>query len=321
MNMKTSRKLLRKLLPVLSIVLAIIIDRSIPNNELHPAVEKPYFFYFLLIVLVLYAVFFVLSFFVKSVDENITYKAPLYAGATLAVNIINIVCSKLALLPVLFFPTLDKVFGVYAKDGPLLLRCIGSSFKLLIIGFLYGSVIGFVCGVLLGFSKKFNYWVMPLTKIIGPIPATSWSPLVLSLLSTSYQAAIFMIALAVWFPVTLMTSSGIQNVQQSYFEVSSTLGAGKLYKVFKVGIPAAMPSIFLGFFYATTSSFVTLVTAEMFGCESGLGWYLNWEKSMMLYSNVYAGLILLAGICTLVITLLFKVRDRLLNWQKGVIKW
>lgn len=319
--MKIFLKFIKKILPILSIVLAIILDRSITNNELHPVVDKPYFFYFLLIMLGLYAVFFVLSFFVKRIDEKITHSAPLFAGAALAVNAINIVCSKLALLPVLFFPTLDKVFGTYVKDRELLLRCIGASFKLLIIGFAYGAVIGFVCGVLLGFSKKFNYWVMPLTKIIGPIPATSWSPLVLSLLSTSYQAAIFMIALAVWFPVTLMTSSGIQNVQQSYFEVSSTLGAGKLYKVFKVGIPAAMPSIFLGFFYATTSSFVTLVTAEMFGCESGLGWYLNWVKSMMLYSNVYAGLILLAGICTLVITLLFKVRDRLLMWQKGVIKW
>ena len=71
----------------------------------------------------------------------------------------------------------------------------------------------------------------------------------------------------------------------------------------------------------SAGSFVTLVTAEMFGCKSGIGWYLNWQKSMMLYANVYAGLILLAVLCNLIITLLFRIKDRLLGWQKGVIKW
>ena len=130
-----------------------------------------------------------------------------------------------------------------------------------------------------------------------------------------------MVALAVWFPVTLMTSSGIQNVNNSYFEVAETLGVAKAKTIFKVAVPAAMPSIFLGIFYATCSSFVTLVTAELLGANAGLGWYLNWQKSMMLYSNVYAGLILMAVICTIVITLVFKLKDVVLVWQKGVIKW
>ena len=221
----------------------------------------------------------------------------------------------------MFFPSLDRVFAVFINDRELLIKCVISSGKLLIIGFAIGAIIGFTTGICVGFNKKIAYWVNPLTKVIGPIPATSWSPLVLSLFSTSYQAAIFMIALAVWFPITVMTSNGIQNVQQTYFEVADTLGANKFYKIFKVGIPAALPSVFLGVFYATTGSFITLVTAEMFGCKSGIGWYLNWQKSMMLYANVYAGLILLAVLCNLIITLLFRIKDRLLEWQKGVIKW
>ena len=264
---------------------------------------------------------FIISFINKKVSEKIEAIGPLLAGAVLLLNIINIVCSKYSLLPVLFFPSLDRVFAVFINDRELLIKCVISSGKLLIIGFAIGAIIGFTTGICVGFNKKIAYWVNPLTKVIGPIPATSWSPLVLSLFSTSYQAAIFMIALAVWFPITVMTSNGIQNVQQTYFEVADTLGASKFYKIFKVGIPAALPSVFLGVFYATTGSFITLVTAEMFGCKSGIGWYLNWQKSMMLYANVYAGLILLAVLCNLIITLLFRIKDRLLEWQKGVIKW
>ena len=39
------------------------------------------------------------------------------------------------------------------------------------------------------------------------------------------------------------------------------------------------------------------------------------------YANVYAGLIVIAVLFYLVITVLFKVRDKVLLWQKGVIKW
>lgn len=306
---------------ILSALLAIQVHVRMPNSVLQPATPQPYFLYLLYIALAVFVLLYLLSFFLKPVADKLDQTGPLLAGGVLLLNIVNIVCSKLALLPVLFFPSLDRVFGVYVSDWELLLKCIGSSGKLLIIGFSIGAVIGFGTGILVGFNKKAAYWFNPFVKIIGPIPATSWSPLVLSLFTTSYQAAVFMIALSVWFPITVMTSNGIQNVQQTYFEVADTLGAGKLWKVFKVGIPAALPSVFLGFFYATTGSFVTLVTAEMFGCKLGIGWYLNWQKSMMLYANVYAGLILLAVLCNLIITLLFRVKDRLLLWQKGVIKW
>lgn len=310
-----------KVLPILSILFALILHKVLPDSELHPVAEKPYYSYVLIIALIVYALCYLVSFFHQGMEKRLKDKAPLLAGVVLLINGINLITVKYALLPVLYFPSLDRIIGVFVTDRLLLVKCVLSSFKLLLTGFAFGAVIGFATGLLLGFSKKFNYWVTPLTKVVGPIPPTSWSPLVLSLFSTSYQAAVFMIALAVWFPITLMTSSGIQNVQNSYFEVSSTLGVGTLYRIFKVGVPAAMPHIFLGVFYATTSSFVTLVTAEMFGCESGIGWYLNWQKSLMLYANVYAGLILLAGICTLVITLVFRVRDKILVWQKGVIKW
>lgn len=41
----------------------------------------------------------------------------------------------------------------------------------------------------------------------------------------------------------------------------------------------------------------------------------------MAYANVYAGLIIIAVTFFILIMLLFKFRDRVLAWQKGVIKW
>ena len=85
-------------------------------------------------------------------------------------------------------------------------------------------------------------------KVVGPIPATAWIPLAMVLSPSAMFSAVALIALAVWFPVTMLTASGLSNTRASYLDVARTLGAGRAYLIFHVAIPAAMPSIFIGLF-------------------------------------------------------------------------
>lgn len=236
-------------------------------------------------------------------------------------NLYNIVTIKAGMLPVLYFPSWNSILGVLVEDRGLLLKCLGYSGRLLMFGYIGGVLVGFTTGILIGFSKKASYWISPIIRVLGPIPSTAWIPIVLICFPSAVSASAFLIALAVWFPTTVMTSSGISNIQNSYFEAGSTLGAGYFTRIFKIGIPAAMPHMFLGLFNGTCASFITLMTAEMIGAKYGIGWYVNWQKDMLSFANVYAGLIVIAVTFTILITLLFRVRDHLLVWQKGVIKW
>src|SRR5439155_1330516 len=90
---------------------------------------------------------------------------------------------------------------------------------------------------------------------------------------------------------------------------------------FGVAVPAAMPNLFIGLFMGLGASFLTLVVAETVGVKSGLGWYVSWAQGWAEYGKVYAALIIMAAFFSTIMTLLFKVRDRMLVWQKGVIKW
>lgn len=310
-----------KVLPILSIALALILDIVLPDNLQHPAAEHPYFIWLLGAALVVYLIFFAVSFFRPSLREKLEYKAYFYAGAALFLNILNLLTVKFAILPVLYFPSLDRVFGVLFEDSAFLAKCLAYSARLLFIGWFCGAIVGMLTGIAIGFNKTFSYWVQPLVRVLGPIPSTAWIPIVLIAFPSAVSASAFLIALAVWFPTTVLTSSGIAAIPNAYFEVSSTLGAGSFYRIAKVGIPAAMPHMFLGLFNGTCSSFITLVTAEMLGAKYGIGWYINWQKEMMAYANVYAGLIIIAVTFFILITLLFQFRDHVLAWQKGVIKW
>jgi len=319
-------KIIRPLLPLLSLVAAEIVAIAIPDSPLHQKAAHPYFAVLLLIVTAVYYIAAILNDRIsknkKEVKEHpIFYRAPFIAGTILFGNLLNIFTAKTALFPVLYFPSLDRVFGTLIEDRALIFKCIGFSLGILAKGVLGGLFVGFFTGLAVGFSKTAEYWINPIIRILGPIPSTAWIPILLVVFTEARSASAFIIGISVWFPTVVLTSSGIANVKNSYFEVSSTLGAGTLYKIFHIGVPAAMPSIFLGLFNGICGSFVALMTAEMIGAKYGIGWYVNWQKEMMAYANVYAGLIVIAVMFYLIITLLFKVRDRVLGWQKGVIKW
>src|SRR5256886_13012248 len=134
-------------------------------------------------------------------------------------------------------------------------------------------------------------------------------------------SAVALIALAVWFPVTMLTASGISNTRASYLDVARTLGAGRAYLIFRVAVPAAVPNIFIGLFMGLGASFLTLVVAESVGVKSGLGWYVSCAQGWAEYGKVFAALIIMAAFFSTILTVLFKIRDRAMGWDKVAIKW
>jgi len=313
--------LLKRFLPLLSAVAALLAHLLLPNSPKFFDKPLPNLTFILSLAGIVFTACIAVSFFKKDFSGKYTHNAPFYAAALLFINIYNIVTLKLMLIPSIYFPCVDKMLNVFVKDKFFLLKCLAHSARLLFFGFSAGLICGLTTGILVGWSKRWSYWVTPLIKIIGPIPSTAWIPIALICFPTTRQASVFLIALAVWFPTTVLTSSGISNVKNAYFEVASTLGANTFQKIFKIALPDAMPSIFIGVFNGTCASFLTLMTAEMLGVKFGIGWYINWQREVLAYANVYAGLITIAVSFSLIITALFKVRDRLLGWQKGVIKW
>jgi NitT/TauT family transport system permease protein len=251
----------------------------------------------------------------------VSARAPLFAGGLLLLCTWDLMTAKLMLLPSMYFPGPQRVFQTLIDDRGQLFDSTWHSLLLLFSGYALGVVVGLVSGVMIGWSSPVRYWGMPVLKILGPIPATAWIPMALILFPRSIAAGVFLIALAVWFPVTMLSASGVSNVRASYLDVARTLGAGRGFLVFRVAIPAAMPSIFVGLFMGLGASFLTLLVAESTGVSSGLGWYIDWARNYSDYTKVFAALIIMAAFFSTIMTLLFKVRDQVLVWQKGTIKW
>lgn len=317
------KKILLKILPLFIILISFLMEYLIPLSSEINDKELYYLEIFLGVSFLVIFIEIIVSFFNRNFNEKYINRVPKITAFYVFLSIYNLITAKLSLVPVSYFPYPDKILAVFISDRDILIKSMIYSFRLQILGIIVGGFFGIVTGVAIGWNEKLRYWLNPIIKILGPIPSVAFLPIALYVFSSFNDLApsVFLISVSVWFSVSVLTSSGIQNIEKGYFEVAKTLGANNKYEVFKVAIPGAMPSIFVGFFNGICASFITLFTAEVIGAKYGIGWYINWQRETFSYANVYAGLILIAIFCSCFVFILFKLRDKLLDWQKGVIKW
>jgi NitT/TauT family transport system permease protein len=316
------------LAPTVAAGLALAVHRMVPDSRLPPmswldalpAWKHPY--PVVLCVLIAASILSVLSWASwKPMRPLVRYYSPLVAGGLVVLTLWELFTVKLNWLPEPFFPPPDEVLGGLIEDRDLLLTSLRHSLVLLFTGYGVGVLAGFISGVVIGWFPLGRYWGMPVLKLVGPVPATMLVIVAMTFSSSAFVNGVMVLAYAVWFPMSMLTSSGIANVRVSYLDVARTLGAGQRYLVLNVAIPAAMPNVFLGLFVGLLTSFLTLPVAESVGVQAGLGWYIPWRKGVGDYDKVYAALLIMSVLYSLLLTLLFKVRNWMLRWQKGIIKW
>ena len=134
----------------------------------------------------------------------------------------EVISAKLDLLPRPFFAApqaLLEVFAapqalleVFTDDWKRLGESVLRSLLLLLPAYLIGAVVGFLTGVAVGWSRPVGYWVHPVLRLIGPLPAVAWLPLAFFAFPSSGSASTFLIALATFFPVAVLTWSGVAGV-------------------------------------------------------------------------------------------------------------
>lgn len=305
------------ILQIVSYVLVLGVSIFIPQEQ--SVNLKPYQI-FLSFLIIFFIGTYILSSFNKDIKKKVYYKAKLYFAIGIAIAVWDILTDKLNLLPLPFFPSIAQIFQSIFEDYQTLIISTAYSLRLLFLGFTIGTIIGLVTGVLIGWYQQWYYWLFPVIKAIGIIPATAWIPVAMFIFPSSFYAEVFLIVLCVWFPVAFMTSTGIGNIHKSYFEAARTLGAKENFLIFKIAIPGAMPSIFSGIYTGVSIAFATLIVSEMIGAKAGLGWYINWAKGWSNYAKVYASLIIMAIVFSIIMAILFRIRDRVLIWQKGLLK-
>ncbi|WP_241663669.1 ABC transporter permease [Oecophyllibacter saccharovorans] len=313
----------RMLLPAVAWGLVAVLAFALPDRAqgfvVHPYARLTHWLYagmagFLFLIALV-------SRYLPALRAKACYWAPWVTVLAVFTGLWELLTAKLGILPIPFFQPPSALLEVYLDDWPRLGASLLSSCRLLAAGFFCGALAGFVTGVAAGWMRSVGYWVHPILRFIGPLPSTALLPMAFYFFPSGFSAGVFLIAMATWFPMTVLTWSGISSVDPAYYDVARTMGASEWFLIRRVAVPAALPSVFVGLFMGLGASFAVLVAAEMMGVKSGLGWYLQWAQGWGAYNNMYAALIVMALLFSSLITLLFAIRDRVLTWQPGEVQW
>lgn len=165
--------------------------------------------------------------YLGSAGRGLRKRAPWLVALGAFLTLWELATAKFAWLPLPFFPPPQSIIEVYTDDLPKLLDSVFASVKLQLGGYLIGATVGFLTGVSIGWSRAVGYWVHPVLRFIGPLPATAWLPIAFFTFPSSWSASTFLIALATGFPVTVLTWSGVASVSSAYYDVARTLGQSR----------------------------------------------------------------------------------------------
>src|SRR5262249_22920375 len=116
---------------------------------------------------------------------------------------------------------------------------------------------------LLGGSRYFAWSVEPVVGFFRPIPPLAWIPLSILWFGISDAQNIFIIFLAAVFPIILNTMEGVRDVDKQLIRAARTLGASRFTIAVTVILPAALPSMFVGFRVGTGIASMALVAREL----------------------------------------------------------
>ena len=256
----------------------------------------------------------------KKMSERFRYRAPIWSALFLLFTGYDYLTLKTGILTQPFVPCINFILNAAWIDRAMILDCTVHTLGLLFLGYFSGVALGLVTGIVCGYSRKARYWIDLVIKFLGPIPTSTWIPIMMVIASSLFGGAVFIIALGSWFAVTVATMNGIANVDRDYFDAARTLGASERRLIFGVAIPHAMPSILSGCTQAMSSSCTAIMIAEMLGVKSGLGWYMNWSKSWASYDKMFAALFVICFIFTVVTKVLDRIKRHVLRWQNGTEK-
>lgn len=174
------------------------------------------------------------------------------------------------------------------------------------VGYFIAVLLGIGFGLVLGsFPTAFSF-VNPLLQLIRPVAPVAWMPFIVLWFGIGNIPAIVIIFIAGFFPILLSTASAIQTLDPIYRKVSQNFGINKATYMVKIALPAAFSQIITSLRLALGTSWIFLVSGEMIGAQSGLG-FLVMDSKNCLRPDALLAVIIVIGIIGLLLDTLIRL--------------
>jgi NitT/TauT family transport system permease protein len=205
--------------------------------------------------------------------------------------------SSLQLFPPSLFPRPGAVaLGLLTEfaSGRLVQDVVASLFRVG-AGFLFATAVGIPMGLLLGHSAVARAALLPLVNFFRNLSPLAWIPFAILWLGIGDPPAIFLIFMAVVFPVVLSTAAAVAGIPSVYFRVARDLGIEGPRLLREVTLPAIAPQVITTLRVTAGLAWLVVVAAEMIAGRDGLG-FAVWDARNGLRIDLLAAVMVVIGL-------------------------
>lgn len=183
------------------------------------------------------------------------------------------------------------------------------------IGFLSGTILGLITAVILWWSEFLYNLFEPYLVILNSIPKVALGPVIIVWLGND-STSIIMMALLVSIVITIiMLINGFHEVEGNKIKLLKTLGASKKQILFKVVLPASIPTIFSTIKVSTGLSLIGTIVGEFLVSQAGLGYLIVYGGQVFNLHMVMLSIIILSIIAGLMYYLIFILEKAIIKWR------
>jgi NitT/TauT family transport system permease protein len=182
-------------------------------------------------------------------------------------------------------------------------------------GFAIALGIGVPLGLIVGWYRTAADLLNPLLELFRNTAALALLPVFILILGIGETSKISIVIYACTFPILLNTISAVRDTDATLIKSARSLGLSTPRIFRQVVLPASVPTIFTGIRMAAASSILVLIAAEMVGAKDGLGYLVNASQQNFEIEQMYAAIIAISTLGTLVNFALVRLERRLTRWR------
>jgi len=221
-------------------------------------------------------------------------------------------------LPEYALPVPSEVATSLYNDWPNILGPASlTTLREVLAGFAMAVAGGTGIAVVLHLSGLLRKAVYPLLIASQTVPVIVLAPVLVVLFGFGIFPKLIVVGLICFFPIVVNGVDGLRSVDREYVLMMRTLHASRWAIFRRVEFPAALPQIFSGMRIAATYASIGAVFGEWAGSNAGLGYVMLAAEPNLLTARMFAAIVILSVIATLLFGTVCLAQRLLAPWSRG----
>ncbi|MFQ5849969.1 MAG: ABC transporter permease [Candidatus Binatia bacterium] len=175
-----------------------------------------------------------------------------------------------------FFTGPDEVFLAYIelfREGSIWEHIRYSALEG-VYGFALAASVGVTIGAAIAFSRTLDEMFSPILVGLYATPRSVVAPIFIIWLGLGIASKIGVIFVASFFPIAINTTAGIKNVEGEFRMLGRAFNISRRAMLTRIIVPGSLPFLIAGLRLGYSRAVVTIMVAELFGSEAGLGYMI-----------------------------------------------